>query len=169
MGESSQVEQALAAARQEAFLAAKEQAAAVAREQVLAAARQEDLAHWEAVLTASRAAADRAERHIRRARLDAHLAAGVILILLVIGGLGLWHGSRQAAAAQAMADRMSATLTELSLAKQQVEASRLALEQARLEAQAAAIGRQEAVDQLDSLRRQLEKTQAGPRQATARR
>ncbi len=78
-------------------------------------------------------------------------------------------GSRQIAAGQVVADRLSATRTELLQARQEVELAKAALERANLEAQAAAVGRQEAVDQMEGIRHELERAHGGSRQIATRR
>lgn len=97
------------------------------------------------VLAASQRMVEQAELQVRRARLDAHVAAIVICLLLVLGGLGLWHSSRQMATARATVERLSATVTELSQARQQ------------------------AIDELAEVRQELARSQAGDGAVAARR
>jgi outer membrane murein-binding lipoprotein Lpp len=88
-------------------------------------------------LAASQRMAEQAEIQVRRARLDAHVAAAVIFVLLVLGGAGLWYSSRQMATARTTVERLSARVTELSE------------------------GRQQAIDELKTVREELARTQSG--------
>jgi hypothetical protein len=97
------------------------------------------------ILAASQRMAEQAEIQVRRARLDAHIAAAVIFMLLVLGGTGLWYSSRQMATARATVERLSATVTEVSQARQQ------------------------AVDELAAVRGEPDKTQSGDGAVAARR
>jgi outer membrane murein-binding lipoprotein Lpp len=89
--------------------------------------------------------AEQAEIQVRRARLDAHIAAAVIFVLLVLGGVGLWYSSRQMATARTTVERLSATVRELSQARQQ------------------------AVDELAAVRGEVGKTQSADGAVAARR